>query len=115
MSSPFCLFLYLSPPLQLNKANGPPSPQPGTLGRVAAVGPYIQVPVPGQQQGGYNMPPDPLKPQTLGINTQPPHGRSSKSGKVPHATGAHVPGRGLKAWVIEAPGGRLSRPPLKHS
>uniref|UniRef100_A0A8C5FIL6 SH3 domain-containing protein n=1 Tax=Gadus morhua TaxID=8049 RepID=A0A8C5FIL6_GADMO len=63
----------------LNKANGPPSPQPGTLGRVAAVGPYIQVPVPGQQQGGYNMPPDPLKPQTLGINTQPPHGRSSKS------------------------------------
>ncbi|KAJ3606532.1 hypothetical protein NHX12_026053, partial [Muraenolepis orangiensis] len=65
----------------LNKANGPPSPQPalGTLGRVAAVGPYIQVPVPGQQQGGYTMPPDPLKPQTLGINTQAPHGRS-KSG-----------------------------------
>ncbi|CAL8394354.1 unnamed protein product [Arctogadus glacialis] len=63
----------------LNKANGPPSPQPGTLGRVAAVGPYIQVPVPGQQQGGYNMPPDPLKPQTLGINTQPPHGHSKSA------------------------------------
>ncbi|KAK0130935.1 Apoptosis-stimulating of p53 protein 1 [Merluccius polli] len=67
----------------LNKANGPPSPQPalGTLGRVAAVGPYIQVPVPGQQQGGYTMPPEPLKPQSLGVNAQSPHGRS-KSGSV---------------------------------
>ncbi|KAG7263943.1 hypothetical protein CRUP_007010 [Coryphaenoides rupestris] len=72
----------------LNKANGPPSPQPalGTLGRVAAVGPYIQVPVPGQQQqqqggGGYStMPPDPLKPQTLGIITsQGTHGRSKSA------------------------------------
>ncbi|XP_068198454.1 protein phosphatase 1, regulatory subunit 13Bb isoform X2 [Antennarius striatus] len=62
--------------LPLNRANGPPSPQsaPGTLGRVAAVGPYIQVPVPGRQEGGYTMPPEPLKPQTLGVNNQANHG-----------------------------------------
>lgn len=67
--------------LQLNRANGPPSPQPapGTLGRVAAVGPYIQVPVPGRQEGGYTMPPDPLKPQTLSVNNQANLGRT-KSG-----------------------------------
>uniref|UniRef100_A0A8C4GRG2 SH3 domain-containing protein n=1 Tax=Dicentrarchus labrax TaxID=13489 RepID=A0A8C4GRG2_DICLA len=66
---------------ELNRANGPPSPQPapGTLGRVAAVGPYIQVPVPGRQEGGYTIPPDPLKPQTLGVNNQANHGRT-KSG-----------------------------------
>uniref|UniRef100_A0A7N9AMC7 Protein phosphatase 1, regulatory subunit 13Bb n=1 Tax=Mastacembelus armatus TaxID=205130 RepID=A0A7N9AMC7_9TELE len=68
---------------ELNRANGPPSPQPapGTLGRVAAVGPYIQVPVPGRQEGGYTIPPDPLKPQTLGVNNQANHGRT-KSGHV---------------------------------
>uniref|UniRef100_A0A672GRP2 Protein phosphatase 1, regulatory subunit 13Bb n=1 Tax=Salarias fasciatus TaxID=181472 RepID=A0A672GRP2_SALFA len=67
---------------ELNRANGPPSPQPapGTLGRVAAVGPYIQVPVPGRQDGGYTLPPDPLKPQTLGVNNQANHGRA-KSGQ----------------------------------
>lgn len=67
--------------LQLNRANGPPSPQPapGTLGRVAAVGPYIQVPVPGRQDVGYAIPPDPLKPQTLGVSNQANHGRA-KSG-----------------------------------
>ncbi|XP_074472309.1 protein phosphatase 1, regulatory subunit 13Bb isoform X7 [Sebastes fasciatus] len=69
--------------LPLNRANGPPSPQPapGTLGRVAAVGPYIQVPVPGRQEGGYTIPPDPLKPQTLGVNNQANQGRT-KSGKT---------------------------------
>uniref|UniRef100_UPI003AAA97E1 apoptosis-stimulating of p53 protein 1-like n=1 Tax=Centroberyx gerrardi TaxID=166262 RepID=UPI003AAA97E1 len=68
--------------LPLNRANGPPSPQPapGTLGRVAAVGPYIQVPVPGRQEGGYSVPPDPLKPQTLGVNNQANHGRSKSDG-----------------------------------
>ncbi|XP_029902638.1 protein phosphatase 1, regulatory subunit 13Bb isoform X2 [Myripristis murdjan] len=67
---------------ELNRANGPPSPQqaPGTLGRVAAVGPYIQVPVPSRQEGGYSVPPDPLKPQTLGVNTQANHGRSKSDG-----------------------------------
>ncbi|XP_077443044.1 protein phosphatase 1, regulatory subunit 13Bb isoform X2 [Stigmatopora argus] len=55
--------------LPLNRANGPPSPQPatGTLGRVAAVGPYIQVPAPTRQDGGHA---EPLKPQTLGVNNQ---------------------------------------------
>uniref|UniRef100_A0A674MSI9 Protein phosphatase 1, regulatory subunit 13Bb n=1 Tax=Takifugu rubripes TaxID=31033 RepID=A0A674MSI9_TAKRU len=68
--------------LPLNRANGPPSPQPApsTLGRVAAVGPYIQVPAPGQQEGGYNIPPEPLKPQTLGVNNQANHGRSKSDG-----------------------------------
>uniref|UniRef100_A0A8C4F5A0 SH3 domain-containing protein n=1 Tax=Dicentrarchus labrax TaxID=13489 RepID=A0A8C4F5A0_DICLA len=68
--------------LPLNRANGPPSPQPapGTLGRVAAVGPYIQVPVPGRQEGGYTIPPDPLKPQTLGVNNQANHGRTKSDG-----------------------------------
>uniref|UniRef100_A0A665ULM8 SH3 domain-containing protein n=1 Tax=Echeneis naucrates TaxID=173247 RepID=A0A665ULM8_ECHNA len=67
--------------LPLNRANGPPSPQPapGTLGRVAAVGPYIQVPVPGRQEGGYTMPPEPLKPQTLGVNNQANHGRTKSA------------------------------------
>uniref|UniRef100_A0A7N6FIM0 SH3 domain-containing protein n=1 Tax=Anabas testudineus TaxID=64144 RepID=A0A7N6FIM0_ANATE len=68
--------------LPLNRANGPPSPQPapGTLGRVAAVGPYIQVPVPGRQEGGYTMPPDPLKPQTLSVNNQANLGRTKSDG-----------------------------------
>ncbi|XP_068432744.1 protein phosphatase 1, regulatory subunit 13Bb isoform X6 [Clinocottus analis] len=67
---------------ELNRANGPPSPQPapGTLGRVAAVGPYIQVPVPVRQEGGYAIPTDPLKPQTLGVNNQANHGRTKSDG-----------------------------------
>uniref|UniRef100_A0AAY4B3J7 SH3 domain-containing protein n=1 Tax=Denticeps clupeoides TaxID=299321 RepID=A0AAY4B3J7_9TELE len=66
---------------ELNRVNGPPSPQPapGISGRVAAVGPYIQVPVPGRQEGGYMLPPEPLKPQSLGINAPINHARS-KSG-----------------------------------
>lgn len=70
--------------LQLNHANGPPSPQPaaGNTGRVAAVGPYIQVPVPSRPDN-YIVPPDPLKPQTLGMNTSANHARS-KSGQSLH-------------------------------
>ncbi|KAG7509418.1 apoptosis-stimulating of p53 protein 1 isoform X2 [Solea senegalensis] len=66
---------------ELNRANGPPSPQPtpGTLGRVAAVGPYIQVPLSGRQEGGYTMPPEPLKPQTLSVNSQANHGRTKSA------------------------------------
>uniref|UniRef100_A0A8B9LTR6 Protein phosphatase 1, regulatory subunit 13Bb n=1 Tax=Astyanax mexicanus TaxID=7994 RepID=A0A8B9LTR6_ASTMX len=66
--------------LPLNRANGPPSPQPapGSTGRVAAVGPYIQVPVPTRPESGYMVPPDPLKPQTLGVNT-PANNAQSKS------------------------------------
>uniref|UniRef100_A0A3Q0RAB7 Protein phosphatase 1, regulatory subunit 13Bb n=1 Tax=Amphilophus citrinellus TaxID=61819 RepID=A0A3Q0RAB7_AMPCI len=69
---------------ELNRANGPPSPQPapGTLGRVAAVGPYIQVPVPSRQEGGYTIPPDPLKPQTLGVNNQANHGRTKSANEA---------------------------------
>ncbi|CAI5683689.1 unnamed protein product [Oreochromis niloticus] len=69
---------------ELNRANGPPSPQPapGTLGRVAAVGPYIQVPVPARQEGGYTIPPDPLKPQTLGVNNQANHGRTKSANET---------------------------------
>uniref|UniRef100_A0A8C2KRH9 Apoptosis-stimulating of p53 protein 1-like n=1 Tax=Cyprinus carpio TaxID=7962 RepID=A0A8C2KRH9_CYPCA len=60
--------------------NGPPSPQPapGNTGRVAAVGPYIQVPVPGRQEG-YAVPPEPLKPQSLGVNTPANHARSKSA------------------------------------
>lgn len=66
--------------LPLNRVNGPPSPQPapGNTGRVAAVGPYIQVPVPGRQEG-YVVPPEPLKPQSLGVNTPVNHARSKSA------------------------------------
>uniref|UniRef100_A0A671NHB7 Apoptosis-stimulating of p53 protein 1-like n=1 Tax=Sinocyclocheilus anshuiensis TaxID=1608454 RepID=A0A671NHB7_9TELE len=66
--------------LPLNRVNGPPSPQlaPGNTGRVAAVGPYIQVPVPGRQEG-YVVPPEPLKPQSLGVNTPANHARSKSA------------------------------------
>ncbi|KAG5857738.1 hypothetical protein ANANG_G00022560 [Anguilla anguilla] len=64
--------------IPLNRINGTPSPQPapGSSGRVAAVGPYIQVPVPGRQDGGYAVPPDPLKPQSLGVTAAINHARS---------------------------------------
>ncbi|XP_060773673.1 protein phosphatase 1, regulatory subunit 13Bb isoform X2 [Neoarius graeffei] len=67
---------------ELNHANGPPSPQPtaGTTGRVAAVGPYIQLPVPTRPETSYMVPPDPLKPQTLGTNTPASHARSKSDG-----------------------------------
>ncbi|XP_041703959.1 apoptosis-stimulating of p53 protein 1 isoform X5 [Coregonus clupeaformis] len=63
---------------ELNRINGPPSPQPtpSSSGRVAAVCPYIQVPVPGRQEGGYALPPDPLKPQSVPGTGTINHGRS---------------------------------------
>ncbi|KAJ8009223.1 hypothetical protein DPEC_G00086660 [Dallia pectoralis] len=65
----------------LNRNNGPPSPQlaPGTLGRVAAVGPYIQVPMSSRPEGGYTGPSEPLKPQTLLVNTPANHARSKSA------------------------------------
>ncbi|KAM4013823.1 apoptosis-stimulating of p53 protein 1 isoform 3-T3 [Anomaloglossus baeobatrachus] len=63
--------------IPLNRINGTPSPQ-STLsasGRVAAVGPYIQIP----STVNYPLPPDPVKPQSLSLaasGTQP----RSKSG-----------------------------------
>ncbi|XP_076156620.1 protein phosphatase 1, regulatory subunit 13Ba isoform X9 [Alosa pseudoharengus] len=66
---------------ELNRMNGPPSPQPGSgsSGRVAAVCPYIQVPVPGRQEGGYALPPDPLKPQSLAMTATVNHARSKSA------------------------------------
>ncbi|XP_041703962.1 apoptosis-stimulating of p53 protein 1 isoform X8 [Coregonus clupeaformis] len=65
----------------LNRINGPPSPQPtpSSSGRVAAVCPYIQVPVPGRQEGGYALPPDPLKPQSVPGTGTINHGRSKSA------------------------------------
>ncbi|XP_071221695.1 apoptosis-stimulating of p53 protein 1-like isoform X5 [Salvelinus alpinus] len=63
---------------ELNRINGPPSPQPtpSSSGRVAAVCPYIQVPIPGRQEGGYALPPDPLKPHSVPGTGPINHGRS---------------------------------------
>ncbi|XP_042185882.1 apoptosis-stimulating of p53 protein 1-like isoform X9 [Oncorhynchus tshawytscha] len=65
----------------LNRINGPPSPQPtpSCSGRVAAVCPYIQVPVPGRQEGGYALPPDPLKSQSVPGTGPINHGRSKSA------------------------------------
>ncbi|XP_052386652.1 apoptosis-stimulating of p53 protein 1 isoform X2 [Carassius gibelio] len=66
---------------ELGRKSGPPSPQttPGSSGRVAAVCPYIQVPLPRQQEGGYSLPPDPLKPQTLSTSATVNHARSKSA------------------------------------
>uniref|UniRef100_A0A8C1Y779 Protein phosphatase 1, regulatory subunit 13Ba n=1 Tax=Cyprinus carpio TaxID=7962 RepID=A0A8C1Y779_CYPCA len=66
---------------ELGRMSGPPSPQPtpGSSGRVAAVCPYIQVPVPGRQEGGYSLPPDPLKPQSLSTSATVKHARSKSA------------------------------------
>ncbi|XP_029568955.1 apoptosis-stimulating of p53 protein 1-like isoform X4 [Salmo trutta] len=63
---------------ELNRINGPPSPQPtpSSSGRVAAVCPYIQVPVPGRQEVGYALPPDPVKPAFVPGTGTISHGRS---------------------------------------
>ncbi|XP_063295254.1 apoptosis-stimulating of p53 protein 1 isoform X3 [Pelobates fuscus] len=60
--------------IPLNRINGAPSPQ-STLsasGRVAAVGPYIQVPT----AVNYTMPADPVKPQSLSLTASGTHARS---------------------------------------
>ncbi|TEA29820.1 hypothetical protein DBR06_SOUSAS7110079, partial [Sousa chinensis] len=64
----------------LSRVNGTSSPQSplSTPGRVAAVGPYIQVP----STGSYPAPGDPIKPQSLTIASSAAHGRS-KSGEWP--------------------------------
>ncbi|XP_029806111.1 apoptosis-stimulating of p53 protein 1 isoform X3 [Suricata suricatta] len=63
--------------VQLSRVNGTSSPQSplGTPGRVAAVGPYIQVP----SAGGYPVPADPVKPQSLTIASNAAHGRSKSA------------------------------------
>ncbi|NXA46185.1 ASPP1 protein, partial [Nothocercus julius] len=59
---------------KLNRINGTSSPQSSlsASGRVAAVGPYIQVP----SAGTYAVPVDPVKPQSLTIASSSTHGRS---------------------------------------
>ncbi|XP_027704976.1 apoptosis-stimulating of p53 protein 1 isoform X2 [Vombatus ursinus] len=63
--------------IQLNRVNGTSSPQSSlsASGRIAAVGPYIQVPT----AGNYSVPGDPVKPQSLTIASNAGHGRSKSA------------------------------------
>ncbi|XP_007423526.1 apoptosis-stimulating of p53 protein 1 isoform X3 [Python bivittatus] len=63
--------------IPLNRINGTSSPQSSlnASGRVAAVGPYIQVP----SSNNYAVPVDPVKPQSLTITTSTTHGRSKSA------------------------------------
>ncbi|XP_072842818.2 apoptosis-stimulating of p53 protein 1 isoform X8 [Pogona vitticeps] len=63
--------------VELNRINGTSSPQSSVnpSGRVAAVGPYIQVP----SSSSYTVPVDPVKPQSLTITTNATHGRSKSA------------------------------------
>ncbi|XP_064515359.1 apoptosis-stimulating of p53 protein 1 isoform X5 [Pseudopipra pipra] len=63
--------------VELNRINGTSSPQSSlsASGRVAAVGPYIQVP----SAGTYAVPVDPVKPQSLTIASNSTHGRSKSA------------------------------------
>ncbi|MBV97482.1 Apoptosis-stimulating of p53 protein 1, partial [Eschrichtius robustus] len=63
--------------ISLSRVNGTSSPQSplSTPGRVAAVGPYIQVP----STGSYPAPGDPIKPQSLTIASSAAHGRSKSA------------------------------------
>ncbi|KAM7164889.1 apoptosis-stimulating of p53 protein 1 isoform 2-T2 [Macrochelys suwanniensis] len=63
--------------IPLNRINGTSSPQSSlsASGRVAAVGPYIQVP----SAGSYAVPVDPVKPQSLTIASTAIHGRSKSA------------------------------------
>nr|DBA14470.1 TPA: hypothetical protein GDO54_005433 [Pyxicephalus adspersus] len=62
--------------IPLNRINGTPSPQ-STLasGRVAAVGPYIQIP----STVNYTLPADPVKPQSLSLAATGTHTRSKSA------------------------------------
>ncbi|XP_052342382.1 apoptosis-stimulating of p53 protein 1-like isoform X9 [Oncorhynchus keta] len=108
----------------LNRINGPPSPQPtpSSSGRVAAVCPYIQVPVPGRQEGGYALPPDPLKPQSVPGTGPINHGRSKSANDAVWPTlSKSVSSRQPSDWrktspdqsldSSKLPGGSVSKPP----
>uniref|UniRef100_A0A4W4FT65 Protein phosphatase 1, regulatory subunit 13Ba n=1 Tax=Electrophorus electricus TaxID=8005 RepID=A0A4W4FT65_ELEEL len=64
---------------QLSRMSGPPSPQPAPVssGRIAAVCPYIQLPMVARKDGGHTLPPDPLKPHPLSPTTN--HVRSKSA------------------------------------
>nr|XP_045361693.1 apoptosis-stimulating of p53 protein 1 isoform X1 [Camelus bactrianus] len=76
--------------IQLSRVNGTSSPQSplSTPGRVAAVGPYIQVP----STGNYPVPGDPVKPQSLTIASSAAHGRSKPDG--------HGHPRAASPWTV---------------
>ncbi|XP_059771088.1 apoptosis-stimulating of p53 protein 1 isoform X1 [Balaenoptera ricei] len=76
--------------IQLSRVNGTSSPQSplSTPGRVAAVGPYIQVP----SAGSYPAPGDPIKPQSLTIASSAAHGRSKSDG--------HGKPRVTSSWTV---------------
>uniref|UniRef100_A0AAZ3Q964 Protein phosphatase 1, regulatory subunit 13Ba n=1 Tax=Oncorhynchus tshawytscha TaxID=74940 RepID=A0AAZ3Q964_ONCTS len=108
----------------LNRINGPPSPQPtpSCSGRVAAVCPYIQVPVPGRQEGGYALPPDPLKSQSVPGTGPINHGRSKSANDAVWPTlSKSVSSRQPSDWrktspdqsldSSKLPGGSVSKPP----
>uniref|UniRef100_A0A674AH65 Protein phosphatase 1, regulatory subunit 13Ba n=1 Tax=Salmo trutta TaxID=8032 RepID=A0A674AH65_SALTR len=105
----------------LNRINGPPSPQPtpSSSGRVAAVCPYIQVPVPGRQEGGYALPPDPLKPQSVPGTGPINHGRSKSGQSLLHTLQLYLlyHSQTNDCQTISSldssklPGGSVSKPP----
>ncbi|XP_077907101.1 apoptosis-stimulating of p53 protein 1 isoform X1 [Ictidomys tridecemlineatus] len=91
--------------IQLNRVNGTSSPQSplSTSGRVAAVGPYIQVP----SAGSYPVQGDPIKPQSLSIASSAAHGRSKSDG--------HSRSRVTSAWTVSDLDVRLDCSSLGHS
>uniref|UniRef100_A0A8C3WCF8 Protein phosphatase 1 regulatory subunit 13B n=1 Tax=Catagonus wagneri TaxID=51154 RepID=A0A8C3WCF8_9CETA len=97
--------------IQLSRVNGTSSPQSplSTPGRVAAVGPYIQVP----STGSYAVPGDPIKPQSLTVAPSAAHGRSksandgnwptSKQNSSSSAKGTQIASAGWKGSSAEGP------------
>ncbi|XP_026855672.2 protein phosphatase 1, regulatory subunit 13Ba isoform X3 [Electrophorus electricus] len=71
---------------ELSRMSGPPSPQPAPVssGRIAAVCPYIQLPMVARKDGGHTLPPDPLKPHPLSPTTN--HVRSKSEDDGPRKT-----------------------------
>ncbi|XP_076848530.1 apoptosis-stimulating of p53 protein 1-like isoform X2 [Brachyhypopomus gauderio] len=67
---------------ELSRISGPPSPKPAasSSGRIAAVCPYIQVPVVTRQDGGHTLPPDPLKPHPLSATINHVRSKSDDEG-----------------------------------
>ncbi|XP_036162253.1 apoptosis-stimulating of p53 protein 1 isoform X3 [Myotis myotis] len=76
--------------IQLSRVNGASSPQSplSTPGRVAAVGPYIQVP----SAGSCSAPGDPVKPQSLTVASGAAHGRPKPDG--------HGRPRVTRSWTV---------------
>ncbi|XP_037687644.1 apoptosis-stimulating of p53 protein 1 isoform X3 [Choloepus didactylus] len=96
--------------IQLNRVNGTASPQSALNmpGRVAAVGPYIQVP----SAGSASVPGDPAKPPSLTVASGAVHGRAKpandgnwptlKQGSSPSAKPVQLASAGRKDSGVEA-------------